>query len=91
VAKKKIAERRSCFGAGEWTRTTDLLITNQLLYQLSYASLGIRRADARQIPYRKQFPEREPDITILNQFRSASRETIQCEPPLVLPATLMVM
>src|SRR5260221_13344438 len=25
-------------GAGEWTRTTDLLITNQLLYQLSYAS-----------------------------------------------------
>ena len=25
-------------GAGEWTRTTDLLITNQLLYQLSYNS-----------------------------------------------------
>ena len=24
-------------GAGEWTRTPDLLITNQLLYQLSYA------------------------------------------------------
>ena len=24
-------------GAGEWTRTIDLLITNQLLYQLSYA------------------------------------------------------
>ena len=23
-------------GAGEWTRTIDLLITNQLLYQLSY-------------------------------------------------------
>ena len=23
-------------GAVEWTRTTDLLITNQLLYQLSY-------------------------------------------------------
>ena len=23
-------------GAGEWTRTMDLLITNQLLYQLSY-------------------------------------------------------
>ena len=27
----------SNFGAGEWTRTIDLLITNQLLYQLSYA------------------------------------------------------
>src|SRR5205814_10498770 len=26
------------FGAVEWTRTTDLLITNQLLYQLSYNS-----------------------------------------------------
>jgi hypothetical protein len=24
-------------GAGKWTRTTDLLITNQLLYQLSYS------------------------------------------------------
>jgi hypothetical protein len=28
------------YGAGEWTRTTDLLITNQLLYQLSYAGLA---------------------------------------------------
>ena len=27
-------------GAGEWTRTIDLLITNQLLYQLSYTGLG---------------------------------------------------
>jgi hypothetical protein len=25
-------------GAGDWIRTSDLLITNQLLYQLSYAS-----------------------------------------------------
>ena len=29
-------------GAGETTRTSDLLITNQLLYQLSYASRGRR-------------------------------------------------
>ena len=28
-------------GAGERTRTADLLITNQLLYQLSYAGLGL--------------------------------------------------
>ena len=27
-------------GAVEWSRTTDLLITNQLLYQLSYNSPG---------------------------------------------------
>jgi hypothetical protein len=38
-------------GAVEWTRTTDLLITNQLLYQLSYYSPGICRALARRIPY----------------------------------------
>ena len=30
---------RRC-GAGEWARTIDLLITNQLLYQLSYAGEG---------------------------------------------------
>jgi hypothetical protein len=33
-------------GAVEWTRTTDLLITNQLLYQLSYYSKGFRRPAA---------------------------------------------
>ncbi len=32
-------------GAGERTRTFDLLITNQLLYQLSYAGLGMWLAD----------------------------------------------
>ena len=29
----------SLFGAGDGTRTRDLLITNQLLYQLSYTSI----------------------------------------------------
>jgi hypothetical protein len=29
-------------GAGDGTRTRDLLITNQLLYQLSYAGLNAR-------------------------------------------------
>jgi hypothetical protein len=34
-----IAGTEACAtGAVEWTRTTDLLITNQLLYQLSYNS-----------------------------------------------------
>ena len=33
--KSKVKEN----GAGNWTRTSDLLITNQLLYQLSYASI----------------------------------------------------
>src|SRR5438105_1819232 len=35
------------YGAGEWARTIDLLITNQLLYQLSYA--GVRRTENRNI------------------------------------------
>ena len=31
----------TCSGAGERTRTPDLLITNQLLYQLSYTSVSL--------------------------------------------------
>ena len=34
-------------GAGERTRTADLLITNQLLYQLSYAGMCAGNADLR--------------------------------------------
>ena len=33
----------SCVGAGERNRTLDLLITNELLYQLSYT--GVMTAD----------------------------------------------
>ena len=33
-----LSGRTAQFGAGERTRTPDLLITNQLLYQLSYTS-----------------------------------------------------
>ena len=33
-----ISQNRVGIGAVEWIRTTDLLITNQLLYQLSYNS-----------------------------------------------------
>ena len=34
----KVRETLTFFGAGDGTRTRDLLITNQLLYQLSYTS-----------------------------------------------------
>ena len=37
-------------GAGSRTRTDDLLITNQLLYQLSYAGLGVCNASKRRNP-----------------------------------------
>jgi hypothetical protein len=33
----------SLFGAGDGTRTRDLLITNQLLYQLSYTSAHLQK------------------------------------------------
>ena len=32
----------NCGGAGGRTRTPDLLITNQLLYQLSYTSISLK-------------------------------------------------
>ena len=34
------------YGAGDGTRTRDLLITNQLLYQLSYTSVWCLRAES---------------------------------------------
>ena len=34
-----------CVGAGGRTRTPDLLITNQLLYQLSYTSISLERSN----------------------------------------------
>ena len=38
LGPKRPEEFRPVGGAGERTRTSDLLITNQLLYQLSYTS-----------------------------------------------------
>ncbi len=38
---KKAPIKRRFFGADDGTRTCDLLITNELLYQLSY--IGIQR------------------------------------------------
>ena len=37
-----IAANPYLFGAGEMNRTPDLLITNELLYQLSYTGLSLR-------------------------------------------------
>ena len=56
VSNGLLADRRIAFlpvniGAGERTRTADLLITNQLLYQLSYAGfLGRRNGLGRSMP-----------------------------------------
>ena len=36
--KTALSEEKTVFGAGNVTRTHDLLITNQLLYRLSYTS-----------------------------------------------------
>ena len=48
-------------GAGEWARTIDLLITNQLLYQLSYA--GVRR-ERRNILARQRGPAQKRIVVI---------------------------
>ncbi len=39
--QRKNAERLDCIGADERSRTAGLLITNQLLYQLSYVGFHI--------------------------------------------------
>ena len=42
-------DAKSChFRAGGGTRTLDLLITNQLLYQLSYASIELKKNREKQ-------------------------------------------
>ena len=57
------------YGAGEWTRTIDLLITNQLLYQLSYAgkarSLDHEKTgyhDARIAPGGSVLPDKRQSV-----------------------------
>jgi hypothetical protein len=52
-------------GAGEWTRTTDLLITNQLLYQLSYAGKAWRCTGSSVRPERRIVARRHPPCQAL--------------------------
>ena len=55
-------------GAGERTRTPDLLITNQLLYQLSYTSTGAAfwRQEKQLFPFpRAARPVERPDSLII--------------------------
>ncbi len=46
--EKEVAEVVEKLGAGERSRTSDLLITNQLLYQLSYAGIQIKMLTGRR-------------------------------------------
>ena len=52
---QKSSHRSDCFKAGDGTRTRDLLITNQLLCQLSYTGLCPRAhvSRARLIVYQR--------------------------------------
>ena len=59
-------------GAGEWTRTIDLLITNQLLYQLSYTGLG--RDPNRSIGLR---PDRPRARSPVGEYQTAVAGNIQ--------------
>jgi hypothetical protein len=53
---------RSVCRAGDGIRTRDLLITNQLLYQLSYASDDTKKTTARQRSF-------IPDATAIEKWR----------------------
>ncbi len=45
IDSRRIGKSRRSFGAVERNRTSDLLITNQLLYQLSYNSMRKRQPE----------------------------------------------
>ena len=55
-----------CCGAGDWTRTHNLLITNQLLCQLSYTGVA-----QRQSYYKKCCPFRTPLFVVAVSCASA--------------------
>ena len=44
----RIAVQRHCCGAGDWTRTHNLLITNQLLCQLSYTGMWCLKVESNR-------------------------------------------
>ena len=67
AAARRIDELPIGFGAGAQTRTEDLLITNQLLYQLSYAGEAGR-------PTRKA-PRRTNDLST-SKMRFCRRPTL---------------
>ena len=50
-------------GAGEGTRTPDPLITNQMLYQLSYAGLAIAAQYSRKVTRNTKVPEMKMEVT----------------------------
>src|SRR5690606_22129900 len=66
--------RRLGGGAGERSRTSDLLITNQLLYQLSYTSTSTRPERARDADYSSA-------LTNSQRFRSRSGPPTQAPIP----------
>ena len=62
-------------GAGNRTRTYDLLITNQLLYQLSYTSAATIFIISQDVPFVKHFFEVFDFLSfIVIKFRNISRD-----------------
>ncbi len=55
LATRELSHIQFGFGAGGRTRTPDLLITNQLLYQLSYTGVGGLAATVDMIPQPERF------------------------------------
>ena len=67
-------------GADEWIRTTDLLITNQLLCQLSY--IGFSRLQYTQVPpHSLEFPTERIGILLPSRTRNLARKSAQLFAP----------
>jgi hypothetical protein len=67
--------RRGIFGADETNRTSDLLITNQLLYQLSYISEDAYSSKKLAISARPPYQTGNPAVTDPAQLYSPSRDS----------------
>ena len=66
------------------TRTPDLLLTKQLLYQLSY--VGAHRVGTRTTPPRPEAPRHRSDGLRVGEWRSGGLATeLAVEPPLLGP------
>ena len=73
--KERTSNRKSfLFGAGNQTRTDDLLITNQLLYRLSYSSIHfhLSRSHRRQggLDSASTIPHLPPAVKSVSQSRA---------------------
>src|ERR1700752_437880 len=82
---RMLAAIGACFGAGGPTRTGDLLITNQLLYQLSYTSKCAAKGAGRLYAHVLQRGSRV-NLFLYTALRHTVRSAIRAFGRAALPA-----